>query len=432
MTKTKLRLANILLFFCAEVLFAQSSLKIEDALKIAAANNGLLRAAEQDIKIAEYEAKRCLGKLFPALTFKGGYRKQSEDSYASGTLAVQTDSEVKRDKNMYNLSCELESVLYSGGANFSRYKAARAEVMYREALYKLKSEQVQVGVKNAFYRIITEQEKIRFLEESVESFRKHHKIIKSKYEARVILKTELFSSEAELLSIKQKLSQARSDLSAAKSELSKLMGKSVDEIKGELKFNDEDLEIEQIKKNAENCHPRIKMAECELFAAKNGLKISRAGFFRPRLKLLGSYALNENMWIPDEDEWSVGIGVEVPLFSGGGSLSDIKKNKAREKKAEILMDYMKSEIKADIDTAYSQFRRTGESVKLTEVRVKQAEENLNISRSAFKAGTMSNAQFLEARKNMTDAEINYLEILYNYHQAKSKMEFYSSCKEAGQ
>ena len=427
MKKIKLKSASIILLCLVESASASEPLALNELLKTTLVKNQALKMYQCDVDIAKTEKSAAAGGFFPSIRFKGGYRSQSPENYASKTLALQTGSQVERDRDLFSLSCEVESVLYSGGYTLASYRLAGFEAKRKEAEYELKRREIVFKVKDAYCKLQLSQEKINDLKNAVEACEEHNKIVEAKYKAHVILKTELLFSNSELFATKQKLSQAESDRLSAISQLSKLIDTDLPEDSITAAQLNEELgepEYESIKKEMLETHPKILIAEYDVNAALMRMEMANSEYFRPKVKLAGNYNLSENIWFPQEDDWAVGIGVEIPFFAGGSSRAQIKKGKLNKEKAGVLKNYVRKELESDFEISVFQFNNARENLSLAELRLKEAIENMNICRRGFKAGTTSNEQYLRSQQHLTQSRIDKIESVYMLKKARAEMEYY--------
>jgi len=429
-----LKLVSIILFLWISSLYAVEvgkpllqgeELTLPTALKIAEEKNPRLQMYKAKVKVSDAEKMKARGELFPSLSFKGGYRQQSQDSYATKNLGEQTDSPVERDKNYYSLSAETEMLLYSGGGNWAGFKASDSKYKSMQEQYDLEKREIFFRVKEIFYKTLIEKEKIKFLEDMYDSIKTHYKIVEKKFEARVILKTELLASESEVLSVEQKLTEAENDYKIALCQLNGLLGEEKEwEIDGELKCETKEVDRENAKAEVLSKFPEIKMVNYEVKAAEAGLEMANAFFYRPKLKLMANYSLSENKWVPEEKEWSAGIGMELPFFTGGKGMAEVKKGKANLEQAEKYRKFIEGKVLLNFEQAFLEFEKSWKVVKVAEKRREQAKENLRISKAAFSAGTVSNEGVLRASRSITESEISYLESLYFYNISYARLNYF--------
>ncbi|WP_028079805.1 TolC family outer membrane protein [Solimonas soli] len=123
------------------------------------------------------------------------------------------------------------------------------------------------------------------------------------------------------------------------------------------------------------------------------------------------------------DGTSVGVGVKLPLFAGGGVQADIRESVATREQRKAEYEGAQRQAERAIRTAY-------QSVVIGAARVRAYAQAMASSRSAFDAnktglqiGTRSAIDVLNAQQQRYDAERNYAQSRYDYLLGVLRLKF---------
>jgi outer membrane protein TolC len=131
----------------------------------------------------------------------------------------------------------------------------------------------------------------------------------------------------------------------------------------------------------------------------------------------GGYNYSKNQFMIHEDNWSLVFGLNINLFSGGSTKSEISKIKLlseqiREEKNKLLED-----IRLEVERYYLDERSARDNVITTKDAIRQAEENLRINKVRYEEGVGTATDVLDAIALLSMAEKNYYKALYDMRRA---------------
>ena len=149
----------------------------------------------------------------------------------------------------------------------------------------------------------------------------------------------------------------------------------------------------------------------------------KADLYRPKIKLIGNYNITEDKWVPQKDDWSVGLGLEIPLFTSR-PFGRVKKYEAELDQAKTVFDYSKEQVALEIQSAYIDFTQARDALEITGKGVEQGDENVRICNLGYSGGTVTNEQLLDARRDLTRATLEHISTLCEYNQAQARLKYH--------
>lgn len=153
--------------------------------------------------------------------------------------------------------------------------------------------------------------------------------------------------------------------------------------------------------------PDIVAAEQRLKAAKANIGVARAAFF-PQLSLTGSfgYASTEldNLISSDNETWSVGPGITLPIFDFGRNRGNLTVAKARDNIA--IAEYERTIQTAfrEVADALAGRRYLAQQVDAQQRNTQTLQRVVDLARKRYREGVVSYIEVLDAERSLFEAE----------------------------
>ncbi|MDO8803485.1 MAG: TolC family protein [Elusimicrobiota bacterium] len=401
-------------------------LDLEECLLLAVKNNPEIQLSRQEVAAAKGDRLSAISGFLPKLQFKGAAQRQSEGSFASDLLATQVGSSVKRSPEIYHLGLEFEQPIYVGGYTTSELGFAKAQLSRASSRLEDKVLNINITVSGAYYEILGLEKRITALREAADFMSAHRKVVAAQVKARVALKPSLLSAELLYLTSRRDLMKAQNALQLAKRRFSSLLGRDAGSefsLKGDLKQELLEVDISRAAGHGIDSHPSVLAAKSSVDMGGYAVGMVKADLYRPKIKLIGNYNITEDKWVPQKDDWSFGLGLEIPLFTSK-PFGRVKKYEAELAQAKTILDFSKEQIALEIQSAYIDFTQGKEALEITGKGVEQGEENVRICNLGYAGGTVTNEQLLEARRDLTRATLEHISTLCEYNQAQAKLKYH--------
>ena len=176
-------------------------------------------------------------------------------------------------------------------------------------------------------------------------------------------------------------------------------------------------EIEQWVKTATEKNWKLEAARFNLVAVREKIKESNTGHL-PTLKLDAN--INRNKHVPSSttpiksNDRNIGLTLTVPIFNGGSTFSKTKEARYNYEKAskELEQQYKSTESKAR--QAYRGVLTQISQVNAFKQAVVSGESALKATQAAFKVGTRTVVDVLNAESDLLDAKRNHYKARYDY------------------
>jgi outer membrane protein TolC len=291
---------------------AEEVISWQDCIAEARKNNPDLISALEDVNIQKAGKDITASVLYPqtSLDLDASTSKTSTTSSSGVTTSATSDS--------YSYGANATQLIFDGFKSINDVRAASLNLKASQHAYRFTSSEVRQKLRSAFINLLRAQELIRVTEEIIKIRRNNLILITLRYQSGLEHKGALVTAEANLLQANFELSQARRNVEFVQRQLTKEMGRKECKplsVKGEFVVNEaarEKPNFEELVKD----NPSVLQAIAEKNSSLFGIKSAYSNF-SPQIS--GSLGANKKSahWPPENDQWNLGLSVNLPLFEGG-------------------------------------------------------------------------------------------------------------------
>ncbi|TWX51653.1 outer membrane channel protein TolC [Colwellia hornerae] len=158
--------------------------------------------------------------------------------------------------------------------------------------------------------------------------------------------------------------------------------------------------------------------------AKENINIARSGHY-PTLSLSGSYGSSDqdnevnNITFknPALDSQSIGITLNVPIYSGGATSSAVRQAQSNYVAASQDLELTYRNVVRNTRNAYNTVIAAVSAIKALEQSVVSADSALKATEAGFEVGTRTIVDVLDSTRNLYNAKRNLSSTRYNYVQS---------------
>lgn len=306
--------------------------------------------------------------------------------------------------------------IFMGGKIVQLNNIAKYNEKIAEARVQDKTEALLVNVDEAYWRVVSVENKVNLAKEFRNLIAKLDTNMTAMQEEGVATKADALKVKVKLNEAEVALAKAENGLNLSRMALNQLCGLPLQE---KVVLTDTNLDgatdiqpmlsIDQVWQN----RPEIKMLTQagNIAEANKKLMVSR---FLPNIALTGSYiTTNPNSFNGYEKKFggmfTVGVSAIVPLFHFGERVHTL--NAARSSAVIAKLEMEEAKEKIELQVSQNSFRIT-ESLKKQEAtrkNIEQAEENLSYANEGFDAGVITSTDLLMAQTAWLSAKSEYID-----------------------
>ena len=411
-------------------------LNLDDAMQRAFQTNPTVSIAqyELDSARASYNAARQSRGVSITASHQSKRGGADYDQYVSKLRKVDlTDGKPIYDivntgkgiGNQHSNSLTASLPIFTGGKLSGTIKQAKANYQYNEVGVQRTYNEMRSTVTNGYFKMLQADNMQKLSAESVTRLENHLKNVQAQYDVGVVAKVDVLRSQVELANAKQTLIQAENSYQVAEANMNKIVGLPMDtnlKLDNLLVYNAYDKNMDDCLAYAAEHRPELMQAKYNVDAAKGALMVARSGHM-PQIAAQASQNWKSNSWPGDDnDNWAVGVSVEMNVFDTGVTLSKIHGAEADLKKAEETYRDTVDGVNLDVRSNYLGLREAEKRISTTKLAVEQADEDYRIAQLRYMSGVGTNTDVLDAQVALTQAKTNYTQALYDYNTSKTALE----------
>ncbi len=157
-----------------------------------------------------------------------------------------------------------------------------------------------------------------------------------------------------------------------------------------------EIRLAEAMAQAVSLRPEIRAAGSQVEAAR--AMVSQAkGTFGPRVSGEGQFGWHDDAFAPSDQEWSLGLSIRLPLFTGFANEHRLGKAKAEANRVEAQAAGLELAVRREVWTAYSTLQKTHAAALTADVQVRQAGESLRLARERYAVGASTITDLIDAR-----------------------------------
>jgi outer membrane protein TolC len=283
---------------------------------------------------------------------------------------------------------------------------------------------IAFNVKSAYYGLLRAEKSRDVLKETVALFEKQLDLAREFYEAGERSKFDVTNAEVELSNTKLNLIRAENALRLARVTLNNAMGvPDAPEytIEDTLSFQKFPILFEEARDRAFLNRPDIRSLAAKRESAEGSLQLARKGHL-PTLSGNANYWRSGDNYPPTQDNWSVGVTLTIPFFSGfltthqvGEAMENLSVVKAKE-------EAVRQNVLLTVQQAYIKLLEAEERVGVAELTVKQAKENYDLAHGRYEEGVGIAIEETNALVSLSNARMNVVAALADYKVAEAELQ----------
>lgn len=373
------------------VVTAQQVLRLEDCVRMATSNNNNIHIAEENIEAAkEVKLQRdAAGKPTLDGSVMGFYFGRPLNSLLPEYL-VSPGLSAGQD-------------IYSGGRNKLSRAAAAKNVEIEQTRKVLTTSDVIFNTTRAYWQLVANSEQVRLAQQSIKQLTTLYNDLNNQFQAGIIYKNDVLRAKVQLTESELALRRAQDALIIADDNLKQLMGINdsaytilvdtaiviTDTPETLLGSSTEDnITISILQKSVESAQIEKQLL---MAASRPSVRLGANGIMSA-----GKQGVNPSNNSNFLATYYGMLNVNVPIFDWGARKRRVHEQEHRIMAQSLQLKERTEQIGLEKKQAYLQFNQTLQRIKLSQLSLQQADENLKLSKDRLQAGIITGRDVLEA------------------------------------
>ena len=398
---------------------AAMDIDLKGAVTTAIQNNRDITIAELKLREAEADVSAAAAKKNPSLSY-------SWERNQYPTQVVTTVAGTQSSNHNYSQGINVSWPIWTFGKVEGAIDAARYQKNIADLnVYKTEAD-TKLAAVQAYYQYLEAIKLAEVQAQSVTDYASHLNNVQQQFDAGIVAKLDVLSSNVSLANAKQKSIAADNTRDVAEANLNNIMRVPMNTTLNTLDKNfpepEFDLTMEQAILMAQKYRWELVEADYGVKAAEASLRSAKAGYL-PTVSVGGGYSWKEaSVTAVDKDDWAVKGGLSWSLWDGGATQASVKKADAAVKTAQETLLQAREKIELEVRQDYLNVLSYKEQIRAAEASVAQAEEAYKIATVRYSSGVGINLDVLDAELALNTARTNYITALYNYNIGLATLE----------
>ncbi len=385
------------------------SLSLMQAFQKAQQYDATLRAAVADNKAQKEEINKSFAAFLPQVRVGMYEGRGITDSEVPGALGSTSKRHSNYDSRNYSVSMR-QSIFNK--ANFAEYKQAKADVAKSNAMLESAQFNMASRVTGAYLDLLLSEENVRYSKAQKSSAQSQLEQAKKRYKAGVGTITEVSEANANLESVVALELEWANGVEYAKRALENITGVYADAL---LSLDPSKLQLAvpqpsnvdawintAIEKNAD-----IVAAQNEYLVVTQEVEKNNSGHY-PTLDLVAArtHTQSDNNYTigSQYDTDSIGLQLNVPLYTGGYVSSTVRQAVARVEQASEKLSEKQRAVSADVRKYFNEITNGVARIEAQNQSVTSYEIALVGTQKGYESGLRSNVDVLTAQEKLYSAK----------------------------
>jgi outer membrane protein len=409
----------------------EQPLSLERAIDTALKNQPTIAAARYAVRANEARVGSAQSTYYPQLTGSSTYTKTSPS--AGGRVVIPTgtggvtsggSSATSSGSNeSYGASVGLTQSILDFGKASSQVRISRLNTQSARFDLSNTQEAVVLNVKQAYYNTLQALRNREVVKRAVDQFQSHLDQARGFFEVGTRAKFDVTKAEVDLSNARVTLINAENQVKLNYVTLRNAMGvpdTPDSPLEDNLVYSKYPLSFEEAVQKAYAQRPDLQSVAKRREASKESINLAKKGFF-PVLNGNAQYIYGGSQF-PLNDNWSYGLNLSVPIFSGFLTKSQVAEAEANYRAASANEDSLRLDIYSQVNQSYLSLRAAEERISAAELGVRQAKENVDLATGRYEAGVGGPLEVTDAIVAQGNADVAYTAALTDYKNAQAALE----------
>lgn len=412
---------------------AQSSatpLTLRDAASVALEKNPLRKAALADTKAASAGVREAQSFLMPHVTFTEQAVRGNDPVYVFGSKLRQqrftTDDFALNKLNMPlpfgNFTTRFAGTwnLFDSFASWRGVNRAREMNIATGHQLERTDQEILFRVVQSYYGVLLATKQLDVAEQSEKTAKSIMDRSEVRYEAGLVVESDLLSAKVRLASREQDLIRAKNNLELARAQLNTAMGVAVDMLyepadaltERTLPANS----LAELEQKALATRPDLKRLEAQKSAQELSVAIAKSSF-GPRLNAFAGWEMDNPTFFAGGggNNWLGGIELQIDLFQGGAKRAALSRERANAEKIAALKQAAHNLVGLEVRQAYYDQDASRQQVEVARSAIAEAQESMRIDQDRYDSGLLTITDLLGAEEAVRRTQADYWQAIYQFH-----------------
>lgn len=294
-------------------------------------------------------------------------------------------------------------------ARLNRVQQARLDAYKR---------QLVLDIKTAYFNYLKALKVKEALHNTRELLRENLRVSRSLFENHKVTEEVVFRSRAELSDLEQQIAEIEKNVTLAASYFNFLLNRPLDEeIEADYPYRDpveEPITLAEYQSRALARREEFHQLAQAIGAADNERKLHRAGWL-PHVSAVFDYGFQGETYrfSGGDDFWMASLVLSWNLFRGGRDRAKALGANLEKRRLETRLMELENQVRLGVQEAYYGMKVAGATVGSAKDRLDSCRAAYRIVSKKYEQGMVPQIEYIQARSDYTNAEIQYIVARYD-------------------
>lgn len=406
-------LAALVLCAAAGWTFAQAApqvpdhpLTMKECVRMAVEQNPSAAAFLHSGRAAMARIGESKSAYWPSADLNGNLaRSYSEPEGGSGRTGLLYGSATT---TATNASLSAQYTLWDSGVRKAAVAGSQASYQASDATYQATVQDLALSVESAFYSLEGSQWNLRVAQETQKQTGFHLDMAKAQHDVGLVPLSDVLQASTQDANARLVVIQAQNAVTSGRSALAVLMGFPADAAL-EIDASDHDAPLPELpdwasgRDRALSTLPEIRAAFETSEALRFAIKQTEASYL-PSVTASGAAGLFDAGGWPDRQQWSAGLALRVPVFTGFARKYQVLQAKETWEGSKMNLENTKLTAEKAAYDARTRLDSSLQAVDAARALVKSAQENSDVAEGQYKNGLGSMTNVVDATLSLSAAK----------------------------
>jgi len=289
-----------------------------------------------------------------------------------------------------------------------------------EAGKEVYARQLVAEVKTAYFNYLKAREIIEFLDRTRELLQENLRVNEKLVENQKATWEVVYRARADLSLLEKQQAEAEKSLDMARAYFNFLLNQPqknpIDPIRLESVSTELEIDLTVAENQALNNRQELKQLTAGVEAASSGVKLNRSAFLPGVFAVLDYGFQGEQYRFSEKDDfWMASLILEWNLFNGFQDKAKIQQSSLEKKKIEVRRQELENQIRLEVREAWHNLAVARKDLQSTRDRLESQRKSFEIMDKKYQQGMALQVEYLDARNNYLQSEIQQVVATFDYH-----------------
>jgi outer membrane protein TolC len=425
-----------LIFLLAAPLWAQDSLSLREAVRLAIRENKAIAGATAGAQASEARIAQARGGMLPKINYSESFTRSNNPVFVFSSLLTQHQfgdenfdiSALNRPDSLNNFQSQVtvDQPIYDARQTRTAVKSAELARKMTGEEQRLVRMNVVAAAARAYYGAVLAAENLKAAGQAVRSAEADLKRAEAVRAAGMSTDVDVLSIRVHLAAVTEQRIDRAADVDVAKSALNDALGLPLDTPHALTTPLEAlvlpDLALDGLETAASTGRPEAQQTRLATSLAQTQADGAR-GAMLPQVSFRGAFEADRQRFIDRGGaNWLASIGLRWNLFNGSADKARIAETGHLVKRAEFDEQRIDSAIRLQVRRSYAGLKAAQERIEVARAAVVQAEESLRITQNRYEAGMNNVTDLLRTETAVLESRTRYLAAIHDQRIAATMLE----------